>query len=261
MKQFYLSAGLVMAASLLLAVAGMCAQDRQQASASGEQPGQQTTVRMVVTFPPRITKLLSLSPEQEAQLQEVYGKFQGDVVAAEQGKRGAFTALQAAALSEPLNQDALKQRKDELVAANARSIHVNAAMLTEMRKVFTPDQLKRLGPELPIARNGLQLIVQLPEALSLLDLTQEQQSQLQNVVRGQEQKMVGLSRKEKAARAAMERAILGEQYDEAAANHSLEELVAVAAEQVEVNTGILAQVRAILTPDQLKRLNDMATDR
>ncbi|HEY0408351.1 MAG TPA: hypothetical protein VGC89_21630 [Pyrinomonadaceae bacterium] len=257
MKRIYMSVSLATVALISLSIVScMFAQNRQQVVATNAQPGQETNVRVVMTFPPRITKALNLSAEQEGQLQSVSAKFQDEIVNAEQDKRSAVRALQEAAMSETLNDGAVRQRKSELVAANARIVKANAAMLTEMRKVFTSEQLARLSPELPIERNGLQLIVQLPEALSLLNLTRDQESQLQAAVRGQEQKMVALSRKEKAARTAMQRAILGERYDEAAANQHLEELVAVGAEQSEINAGLLSELRRILTPEQLKRLQE-----
>ena len=69
-----------------------------------------------------------------------------------------------------------------------------------------------------------------------------------------------MSRKEKAARTALEQAIFTEPFDEAALNQRREELIAALAEQVEVNNGILLDARKILTPDQLKRLDEITPD-
>jgi Spy/CpxP family protein refolding chaperone len=265
MKQIYLATNVaavtVLAAAVLLfavMVSNMRGQARRPAAAyAGDGPSQETNVRLVVTFPPRINKLLDLSANQEAQLQAVSGRFQNDLVAAEQDGRSAFSALQKAVMNAQLSDVDVKQRQGQLIAANAKRVQVNASMLGEMRKVLTSDQLTRLSPELPIERHGLQLVVQLPEGLSAIGLTRDQESQLQTVAHSREQAMIALSRKEKAARAALEKAVLNEQFNESIANQRRDELISVLSDQVELNTGILLEARKILTPDQLKRLDDM----
>jgi Spy/CpxP family protein refolding chaperone len=93
------------------------------------------------------------------------------------------------------------------------------------------------------------LNVQLPEGISDVGLSRDQQSQLQTVIHSRDQEMIALSRKAQAARIALEQAILSERFDEAAVNQRRDELIAILSEQLDVNTGILLEARKILTPN------------
>jgi Spy/CpxP family protein refolding chaperone len=219
-----------------------------------------TNIRLVITLPPRITKLLDLSRDQHAQLQATSGKYGGTLLNAEQQKQRAFTALQKAIMNPAFDEGAVKQRQSQLVAASDKRVQVIAQMLTEMRKVLTSKQVIRIRPELPLERTDYQLIVQLPEGFSAIGLSRDQNARLGTVVRSSEPKMIALSRKEKAAREAFEQAIFSDQFDEATVNQRREELVAVLAEQIQVNTGILLEARKILTPAQTKHLNEITPD-
>jgi len=219
-----------------------------------------TNIRLVITLPPRITKMLDLSRDQNAQLQGISGKYGGTVLNADQEKQRAFTALGKAIMNPSFDEGAVKQRQNELVAASGKRVQVIAQMLTEMRKVLTSKQVTRIRPELPLERTDYQLVVQLPEGFSSIGLSRDQNAQLGTLIRGSEPKMIALSRKEKAAREAFEQAIFSDQFDEATVNQRREELVTVLSQQIEVNTGILLAARKILTPDQTKRLNEITPD-
>ncbi len=219
-----------------------------------------TNIRLVITLPPRITKLLDLSIDQKAQLQAISESYGSAILSAEQDKQRAFTALPKAVMNPSFDEGALKQRQSELVAASDKRVRVIAQMLTDMRKVLTSRQASRIGPELPLERTDYQLIVQLPEGFSSIGLSRDQNARLGTVIHGSEPKMIALSRREKAAREALEQSIFSEQFDEAVVNQRRAELVAVLSEQIEVNTGILLEAHKILTPDQTKRLNEITPD-
>lgn len=223
-------------------------------TSSAFQVDHYTKIRLVITLPARITKLLALSTEQQAQLRAISNRFESDVLSAEQEKQRAFAVLQQVIMKADFAEGAVKQRQDELVAANAKRVSVIAEMLAEMSKTLTSEQMTRVRSELPIERNDPQLIVQLPEGLSDIGLSHEQDSQLLTVVRSRQQQMFSVSRKEQAARKDLEQAIFTEQSE---ANQRQAELIAILSEQVELNTGILLEARQILTPDQLKRLAEM----
>jgi Spy/CpxP family protein refolding chaperone len=212
-----------------------------------------------VTFPRRIINLLALSTDQKAQLQAILSRFQDGVLTAELEKQRAFNALEKAIMSG-FDEGAVKQRQAEVVAASAKRVQNNVEMLTEMRKILTSEQVTRIRPELPLKSNDYELNVQLSEGFSDIGLSSDQNSQVGTVVGSRVPKMMTLSRKEKAAHEALEQAICSEQFDEAAVNQRREELVAVIAEQIEVNTGILFDARKILTPSQTKRLIEITPD-
>ncbi len=263
MNQLYLGINLVALVFLAAVFLFAAIKGQSSKSAASNAAGRQdynTKFRLVITLPPRITKLLALSTDQKAQLQAVPSRFQDDLLSAEQEKRRAFTALAKVIMNDALDESAVKQRQGELVAANAKRVQVNIELHTAMRKVLTSEQVTRIRPELPLERNDYQLIVQLPEKFSDIGLSSDQNSQVGTVVNSRVAKMMTLSQKEKAAREALEQAIFSEQFDEAAVNQRRDEVIAIIAEQIEVNTGILFDARKILTPSQTKHLNEITPD-
>jgi Spy/CpxP family protein refolding chaperone len=271
MNQFFLGTNLVavivVAAVTLLLVAGFIRQTGKSAASNAArgqdsyttvQSNKYKNLRLVMTFPHRISNLLALSRDQQARLQAISTRFEDPLTSAEQEKIRAFTALEKAVMNAA-GEGVVTQRQRELVAANAKRLQVDAELLVEWRKVFTTEQVTRIRHELPIERNDLQLIVQLPEGFSEIGLSPDQQSQLQTVIRN-EQKMITLSQKEKAGRAALEQAVFTEQFDQAAVNQRRDELIAAVSERLRVNTGILFDARKILTRDQLKRLDEITPD-
>ena len=217
-------------------------------------------IRISINFPPQIIKLLALSTAQKAQLQAIISTGESGLESAELDKLSAFSALQKAIMTAAFDDGAVKQHHGELVAATAKYVQVNAEMFAKMRQILTFEQVTRLRPKLPLEHNDFYLKVQLPEGLSDVGLSGDQQSQLQTVIHRRDQEMVALSRKAQSARLALEQAIFSERFDEAAVNQRRGELIALLSEQLEVNTGILLDARKVLTLDQLKRLDEMMPD-
>jgi len=232
-----------------------------RSSAAANAAGRQGYNRKTrsATFRSQIIKRLALSTDQKAQLQAIQSRFQEGLSAAEREKQRAFIVLEKAIMSA-FDDGAVKQRQGEVVAAGAKRVQVYAEMLTEMRQVLTSEQVARIPRELPLERSDYQLSVHLPEGFSDIGLSSEQISEVGAVVRSRVPKMMSLSRKEKAAREALELAIFSEQFDEAVGNQRREGLVAVIAEQIELNTDILFDARKILTPSQTKHLNEITPD-
>lgn len=268
MNQLYLGINLVVAMFLVAVLLFVTIKGQSGKGQSGKSVafyvvgGQdyKKDIRVVINFPPRIIKLLALSTDQKAHLQAILSRAESDLLSAELEMLRAFPALQKAIMNAAFDEGAVKQRQGELVAANAKRVQVNAEMFARMRKVLTSEQVTRIRPELPLEHNDFYLNVQPPEGFSDIGLSRDQESQLQTVIHSRDQKMMTLSRKAQAARIALEQAIFSERFDEAAVNQRREELIAVIGEQIEVNTGILLDARKVLTPDQLKRLDEMTPD-
>jgi Spy/CpxP family protein refolding chaperone len=257
-----LVAVIVSAAVTLLLVANVMGRSGKKPVASNAAGSQNKykKIEVVITYPPRLIKLLALSPDQKTQLQSVINKFQREFTNVEEESDKAFFSLQRGIMSASFDDAAIKLHQGELVAAQAKRVKVRTEMLAEMRRILTAEQLTRLRPELPIERTDLQLIVQLPEGFSNIDLSHDQHLQIQAMIHSREPKMIALSHKEKAARIALEQAVFAEQFDQAAANQHEGELIAAISERVEVNTGILLEARKLLTAGQLKRLDEIPRD-
>jgi Spy/CpxP family protein refolding chaperone len=263
MNQFYLGINLVAALFLAAVLLFVILKGQGGKSAAANAPRRQDytrNLRVVIRFPPRIIKLLALSTDQKTQLQAIITRAENDLFRAELEKQSALSALQNAIMKAAFDESAVKQRQGELVIANDKRVQVHAEMFVAMRKVLTSEQVTRIRPELPLEPNALQLIVQLPEGFSDIGLSGDQNSQLQALIHSREPRLIALGRKAQAARVALERAIFSERFDEAAVNQRREESVAVIAEEIEVNTGIVFDTRKILTPDQLKRLDELTPD-
>jgi Spy/CpxP family protein refolding chaperone len=250
----------VLLVGMFLFVTGKGQSDKWASARGAHRQDYHTNIRLVIKLPPRIISLLDLSTDQKAHLQAISDRYGSSLLSVHQEKQKAFSSLEKAIMSATFAEGAVKQREGELVAASAKRVEVIAQMLTEMRKVLTSEQVRRIRPELPLERTDYQLFVQLPEGFSAIGLSRDQNAQLATLVRSREPQMIALSRKEKAAREALEQTIFSQQFDEPVVNQRREELVAVLTEQIEVNTGILLDARKILTPSQIKRLSEITPD-
>ena len=249
MNQLYL--GINLAAAMFL-VSGNCA----AFYATGGQVHNKN-IRIVINFPPRLIKLLGLSADQKAQLQAILRKAESALLNVEMEKLRAMPGWQNAAMKTSIDEAAVKQRQGEVVASEAKRLQVNVEMFAQMRKVLTDEQVNRIRPELPLENNDFVVEVRLPEGFNDIGISGEQQSRLQAMVHSREPQMVALSRQAQARRIALEQAIFSERFDAAAVDQRREELIAVIAKQLEVNTGILIDARKILTAEQLKHLNEL----
>src|SRR5215218_8602226 len=147
-----------------------------------------------INFPHRVVRQLALSTDQKTQLDAISSRFEDGLLTADLEKQKAFTAMEKAIMNA-VDEDAIKQRQDELVAASAKRVQVYAEMLTEWRKVLTSAQVTRIRPELPLERNDVNNVnVQLPERFGDIDLSWDQNSQVGTVVSSSVPKMMTLNR-------------------------------------------------------------------
>lgn len=238
--------------------AGASGQHPPREEAQAPEEGARPNVRLVLTLPQRVVQALDMTAEQQAQVQRASANHSAQLLDADMQKDRAVDDLLRTAMSEPLDPSALERSKQEVIAAHRRRVEVKVGMYGEMRRALTAEQLERLQTLLPLERNNMQFVIQLPESLGEVGVTREQERQIHSVVRGSEPRMMAINRREQEARLALERALFAPQYDAALVAQRERELTAAMSENVDLSVDILNGARAALTPEQLRRLNELS---
>jgi Spy/CpxP family protein refolding chaperone len=93
--------------------------------------------------------------------------------------------------------------------------------------------------------------------LRRIGITQEQLRQIRQIRRDNDDRIVAVGRRLREARRALEQAMVKEPFDEAVVKRRAEELAQAQAEAVRLHAEIRAQIRKILTPEQVNRLLEL----
>jgi Spy/CpxP family protein refolding chaperone len=93
--------------------------------------------------------------------------------------------------------------------------------------------------------------------MQAIGLTTEQHQHMQEIRRSHEDEAITAGRRLRQARLALDRAIMSEPYNEAAVRQTTEELAAAQADKIRLESRIRAQVRGVLTSDQVIRFHQL----
>lgn len=93
--------------------------------------------------------------------------------------------------------------------------------------------------------------------MQAIGLSPEQHQRMQEIRRSHEDEAITAGRRLRQARQALDRAIMSEPYNEAAVRQATEELAAAQADKIRLESRIRAQVRGVLTPDQVMRFHQL----
>src|SRR5262249_19573351 len=110
---------------------------------------------------------------------------------------------------------------------------------------------KQLNPQ-QLKRQELQR-----RLMQAVGLTPEQRFRMQEIRRSHEDEVIAAGRRVRQARQALDRAIMSEPYNEAEVNTAIEALAGAQADKARIDARVRAQVRAVLTPDQIRRFNQL----
>jgi Spy/CpxP family protein refolding chaperone len=88
-----------------------------------------------------------------------------------------------------------------------------------------------------------------------LALTQDQRLRMQEIRRNHEDETISTGRRLRQARAALDRAIMSENYREEDVRRATDELAAAQADKIRLESRIRAQVRGVLTLEQVQEFN------
>src|SRR2546423_4464186 len=88
-----------------------------------------------------------------------------------------------------------------------------------------------------------------------LDLRPEQRMRMQEIRRSHDDEVISTGRRLRQAHTALDRAIMSENYNEEAVRRATEELAAAQADKIRLEARIRAQVRGVLTNEQVLEFN------
>lgn len=90
-----------------------------------------------------------------------------------------------------------------------------------------------------------------------LGLTPDQRMRMQEIRRGHDDEVITTGRRLRQARAALDRAIMNDTYNEDAVRRATEELAAAQGDKIRLESRIRSQVRGVLTPAQVQEFHQL----
>lgn len=93
--------------------------------------------------------------------------------------------------------------------------------------------------------------------MQAIGLTSEQRTRMQEIRRGHEDEVIGAGRRLRQARQALDRAIMSEPYSESEVRKATDALAEAQADKIRLDARVRAQVRGVLTPEQVQRFHQL----
>ncbi|HXG65645.1 MAG TPA: Spy/CpxP family protein refolding chaperone [Blastocatellia bacterium] len=91
----------------------------------------------------RLFQALEVTPEQRARMEEIRRNFADESIVIGRRVRQARSALNQAIMSEQYDEQLIRQRAEELAAAQAEQIRLQARIRAQVRSVLTTEQVMR----------------------------------------------------------------------------------------------------------------------
>ena len=93
--------------------------------------------------------------------------------------------------------------------------------------------------------------------MQAIGLSPDQRMRMQEIRRSHEDEVISAGRRLRQARQALDRAIMSEPYNEVEVRRATEALATAQAEKIRLDSRVRAQVRGVLTPDQVVRFHQL----
>jgi Spy/CpxP family protein refolding chaperone len=122
------------------------------------------------------------------------------------------------------------------------------------RPPFGLPQPGRNRPLNPKALKKQQLYQRVMQAIGL---SPAQRLRIQEIRRGHDDDVIAAGRRIRQARQALDRAIMNESYNESEVRRATEALAAAQADKIRLDSNVRAQVRGVLTTDQVQRFHQL----
>ena len=91
----------------------------------------------------RLMQAIGLTAAQRMRMQEIRRSHEDELAATGRRLRQSRQALDRAIMSEPYNEAEVRRATEELAAAQAEKIRIDATVRSQVRGVLTPDQVQR----------------------------------------------------------------------------------------------------------------------
>jgi len=117
--------------------------------------------------------------------------------------------------------------------------------------VLLPGRNRPLNPN-QIKKQQLQQRV-----MQAIGISPEQRIRMQAIRRSHDDEVISAGRRLRQARQALDRAIMSEQFNEAEVRRATEALAAAQTDKIRIDASVRAQVRGVLTTDQIQRFHQL----
>jgi Spy/CpxP family protein refolding chaperone len=125
------------------------------------------------------------------------------------------------------------------------------------RGVNRPVGDPQLGRNRPMGPNQIRKQQLQMRMMQAIGLTPAQRLRMQEIRRSHEDDLAAAGRRLRLSRQALDRAIMSEPYNEAEVHRATEALAAAQADKIRIDAAVRAQVRGVLTTEQVQRFNQL----
>jgi Spy/CpxP family protein refolding chaperone len=113
------------------------------------------------------------------------------------------------------------------------------------------------GRNRPLNPNQLKKQQLQQRVMQAIGISPEQRMRMQEIRRSHDDEVISAGRRLRQARQALDRAIMSEQFNEAEVRRATEALASAQADKIRIDAGVRAQVRGVLTADQVQRFHQL----
>lgn len=125
------------------------------------------------------------------------------------------------------------------------------------RGINRPLGVPPLGPRRGINPNLVRKQQLQQRVMQAIGLSSDQRTRMQEIRRSHEDEVISAGRRLRQARQALDRAIMSEPYNEVEVRRATEDLATAQAEKIRLDSRVRAQVRGVLTPDQVLKFHQL----
>jgi Spy/CpxP family protein refolding chaperone len=118
----------------------------------------------------------------------------------------------------------------------------------------------QLGPRRGVNPNQLRKQQLQQRVMQAIGLSPDQRMRMQEIRRSHDDEVIAAGRRLRQARQALDRAIMSEPYNEGEVRRATEALATAQAEKIRLDSRVRAQVRGVLTPEQVVRFHQLQRD-
>jgi Spy/CpxP family protein refolding chaperone len=93
--------------------------------------------------------------------------------------------------------------------------------------------------------------------MQAIGLTPEQHARMKEIRRGHDDEVIAAGRRLRQARRSLDLAIMSERVDESTVRRATDELAGAQADKIRLESKIRAEVRGVMTPDQVTRFHQL----
>ena len=122
------------------------------------------------------------------------------------------------------------------------------------RPPFGTPQIGRRPGAIP--RNQQKRVLQ-QRLMQAIGLTPEQHARMRQIRLGHDDEVIAAGRRLRQARRSLDMAIMSERYDDAVVKRATDELAAAQSEKIRLESKVRAEVRSVLTPEQVVRFHQL----